>query len=168
MEALGRLFDVVPAFVPVDLNTADGATGLRVHLKNCQGVTFVFVKGAGTAGDDPDLDVQQHTAATGGTSSDLDVVAHFFRKEETTLDADETWTRSTQNVASEVDLGDTSAEVQGLYVVEVDASQLSDGYEWVSVNVTGTLAAAQLGAGLYILHGLAHQRSPELLPNPQA
>ncbi|GAA1749452.1 hypothetical protein [Nonomuraea bangladeshensis] len=168
MEALGRLFDIVPAFTPVDLNTNDGATGLRVHLKNCTGVTFVFFKGAGTAGADPDLAIKQHTAASSGTTADLAVATHFYRKEEATLDADETWTKVSQSASATVDLGDASAEVEGLYVVEISANSLSDGYEWVSVNVAATAANAQLGAGLYILHGLNVQRAPAKLVQPQA
>lgn len=163
MKALGRLFDIGTAFTPVDLNTSNGATGKRVSLKNAGGVTFVFFKGAGSAGEDPDLDIQEHNASTGGTSQDLDVVTEFYSKSETTLDNDETWTHSTQTAASEVDLGDASAEVEGIYVVHVEADQLSDGFDHVSMNVAVTAAAAQLGAGLYILHDLKVQRAPENL-----
>lgn len=162
---LGHLYNLAVCFTPVDLNTANGATGKRIHLRNYEGVDFVFFKAAGTAGEDPDLDVQEHNASTGGTTQDLDIVTEFFRMEETTLDADEQWTKTTQTAASEVDLGDASAEVEGLYVVHVDASQLSAGFEWVSINVAVTAAAAQLGAGLAILLGPKYKRSPELLVN---
>jgi hypothetical protein len=167
-DPLGYLFDIGSAFAPVDLNTANGATGHRVHLRNYEAVTFVFIKAAGTAGEDPDIDIVEHTAATGGTSADLDVVTEFYSKSETTLDGDETWTRSTQTAASEVELGDASAEVEGIYVVTVRAPQLSAGYEWVSANVAVTAAAAQLAAGIYIMTGLKIQRRPDLLAQPNA
>lgn len=163
MQGLGYIFDIGSAFSPVDLNTANGATGHRVHLRNAESCTFVFFKAAGTAGEDPDLDVQEHTANTGGTSRDLDIITEFYKKEETTLDGDETWVRVTQSAASEVDLGDASAEVEGIYVIHIPATSLSDDCEWVSVNVAVTAAAAQLGAGLYILHGLKQMREPTLL-----
>jgi hypothetical protein len=165
-KALGNLYDLSCGFTPVDLNTSNGATGKRVHLRNYDSVTFVFFKAAGTAGEDPDLDVQEHNASTGGTSQDLDIVTEFYSKSETTLDGDETWTRSTQTAASEVDLGDASAEVEGIYVVEVMAASLSAGFEWVSINAAVTAAAAQLGCCLYILNKPKYARAPELMDEP--
>lgn len=163
MQGLGLDFDLGSAFSPVDLNTANGATGHRVHLRNYESCTFVFIKAAGTAGEDPDLDVQEHTANTGGTSRDLDIITEFYAKTETVLDGDEVWVRSTQTAASEVELGDASAEVEGIWVVHIPAASLSDDCEWVSVNVAVTAAAAQLAAGIYIMHGLKIQREPTLL-----
>lgn len=160
MQALGRIYDIGSCFSPVDLNTANGATGHRIHLRNYDSVTFVFFKAAGTAGEDPDLDIQEHTAATGGTSRDLDIITEFYSKSETTLDGDEVWVRTTQTAASEVDLGDASAEVEGIYVVHVEAASLSADCQWISMNVAVTAAAAQLGAGLAILNGPKIQREP--------
>jgi hypothetical protein len=167
MEALGRLFDISTGAAPVDVSTA-AVTGKRVHLKNASAVTIVVFKGAGTAGDDPTFDLQEHTAASGGTSQDLDVINHYYVKQEATLDGDETWTKVTQSTASEVTGNGTSAEEQAIYVFEVSATQLSDGFEWISLNVADVGTNAQLGSVLYLLHGIAVQRSPENLPNPQA
>lgn len=168
MNPLGNILDVAHCFSPVDLNTADGATGARIHLQNYRACTFIFYKGAGTAGQDPDLDVQEHTAATGGTSRDLDVVTEFYYKSETTLDGDEAWSRTTQTAASEVDLGDASAEVEGIYVVHVEADSLSADCQWISINAAVTAANAQLGCCLAILTGLRYMREPTLLPQPNA
>lgn len=164
--ALGRLFDLSIGWSPVDLNTSNGATGARVSLRNAGGVAFVVVKAAGTAGEDPDFDVQQHTASSGGTSADLDVVTYFYAKEETTLDGDEQWVKTTQAAASEVDTGAASAEVEGLYVIEVLPEQLSDGYDYVSLNAAVTASNAQLGACIYVLYDLAVQRTPARLVAP--
>jgi hypothetical protein len=169
--ALGSRYDLALGFAPVDLNTSDGATGLRVHLKNYESVTFVVIKAAGTAGEDPTFDVVQHTASTGGTTSDLDVVTKYYVKSEATLDNDEIWSKVSQSAASEVvDPGGagTSAESQQLVVIEVHADQLSDGYEWVSLNAAVTAAAAQLCSALYILNAPSYQRAPELIPQPLA
>ena len=163
MHALGRIFDIGSAWTPVDFNTSDAATGHRIHLRNYEGVAFVMYKGAGTAGADPVLDVQEHTAASSGTSRDLDVITEFYKKEEATLDGDEVWVRTTQSAASEVNLGDTSAEQEGIYVIQIEASQLSADCQWVSVNVSATVANAQLISGLYILYGLKVEREPTLL-----
>lgn len=163
MEALGRLFNIASVIAPVDL-ASGAATGNRVHLKDCSGVAFVYVADAGTAGEDVDLDVQEHNAASAGTSQDLDVVTRWYSKREATLDNDETWTLHTQEAGSEVDLGADEGENQVLAVVEVSAKSLSDGFEWVSVNTTDSGATAgKLGAVLAITYDLTAQRAPEAL-----
>lgn len=165
-EGLGRLFDISAGIVPVDSQTA-AMTGKRVSLKNAGGVTIVVFKAAGTANDDPVLDLQQHTADTGGTTADLDIIDHYYIKQEATLDGDETWTRVTQAAASEVTLNTTSAETQMIVVIEVDARSLSDGYDYVSLDIADTGAAgAQLISCLYLLRDLAVQRTPANLVAP--
>lgn len=165
MEALGRLFNIASVIAPVDL-AGGAATGTRVRVSDCSGVAFVYFAEAGTAGEDVDLDVQQHTAASGGTTADLDVVTRWFSKRETTLDNDEVWVKHTQAAGSEVDLGDDEGENQIIAVVEVPVASLSDGYGWVSVNTTDSGATAgKLGCVLAITYDLQAQRSPELLPD---
>lgn len=164
--ALGRLFNVTPAIIPIDLS-AGARTGLRIHLKDYEGVAFVYLADAGTAGEDVDLDVQQYTAATSGTTADLDVVTQWHSKRETTLDGDEVWVTSTQAAGSEVDLGDDEGEAEVIAVVEVTSDQLSDGFEWVGINTTdpGT-TTGKLGCVLAILYGPKQQRAPASLPAP--
>lgn len=163
MKGLGKAFDIGSAFTPVDFNTADAATGHRVHLRNYDAIAFVLYKGAGTAGADPVVTVQEHNAATAGTSADLAVITEFYKKEETTLDGDEVWVKTTQAVAAAANMGLTSAEQEGIYVIEFEAGNLSAGFEWISCNIAATVANAQLVAGLYILTGLKIQREPSLL-----
>lgn len=163
MEALGRLFDLSCGVAPVDL--AGGAqTGNRVSLKNCSGATVVFFKEAGAAAEATTLDLQQHTVSTGGTPADLDIIDHYYLKSETTLDGDETWTKVTQSVASEVT--PAASDTQQILVFHVGADQLSDGYQYISVNTTDTTTAGQLGSILYILHDLNVQRAPANLVAP--
>jgi hypothetical protein len=169
MNGLGRLFDIGSAFTPVDFNTSDAATGHRIHLRNYESVAMVLFKGAGTAGADPVVTVQEHNASTGGTSQTLAVVDEFFKKEETTLDGDEVWARTAVDpVAGVINMGLTSAEQEGIYVIEIHAPQLSDDFEWVSFNIAATVANAQLVSGLYILHGLKYPRVPTNLPQLNA
>jgi hypothetical protein len=167
MKGLGRIFDIGSAFTPVDFNTSDAATGHRVHLRNYGAIAFVLFKGAGTAGADPVITVQEHNANTGGTSQSLAVIDEYFYKAETTLDGDETWTRATQALGATASV-DTWAEVELIAVVEVLAAQLSAGFEWVSCNIAATVANTQLVSGLYILHDLHIQRRPDLLAQPNA
>lgn len=166
MEGLGRLFDVVVGSAPAD-SVAAAITGNRVHMKNAQACTILVLTDGGST-DILDVDVQQATAASGGTIGDLDVVTHYYLKEATTFAGSETWTKVTQAAASEI-TNAGSASKQTLIAIEVDATSLSDGYEWLSINVPdqGT-NGTKFTAVLYILHGLTVQRNPVNLANPQA
>lgn len=163
MKGLGKAFDIGSAFTPVDFNTSDAATGHRVHLRNYDSIAFVLYKGAGTAGADPVVTVQEHNAATAGTSQNLAVITEFYSKTETTLDGDEVWVRTTQAAAATANMGLTTAEEEGIHVIEFESGSLSAGFEWISCNIAATVANAQLVSGLYILSGLKIQREPTLL-----
>lgn len=173
MEALGRLFDIGTGWVPVDLDTANGATGKRIALSGANAITFVVFLAVG-ATDDVVLDVQQHTAYTSGTSADLDAagvtgstgIDHFYIKSEATLDNDEIWAKVTQTAASEITLtGATYGDKQCIVVIEVDGAMLADGYTHVSLNCATTTSTAHLGACLYFVHEMRYQRKPANLPN---
>lgn len=166
-EALGRVLDISCDLAPYDTNAAAG-TGKRVSLKNAGGLTVVFFKGAGSGTDVPVLTFRQHTAGSGGTSANLAVVDHFYKKTAASLAGTETWSKVTQAASQTVTLtGD--ATNQGIYVFEIEADQLADGYTHVSVDIADTGAAgAQLGAVLHILRDLKVMRTPANLANPQA
>lgn len=162
--ALGRLFNVSAGAVPTDA-VAAAITGNRVHLKDARCCSFIVIASAGST-DILDLDLQEHNAATGGTSQDLDIITKYYYQDEATLDGDETWTEGSQTAASEItNVG--SASAQQLVVVEVRAEQLSDGFEWVSLNVPdlGT-NGTKFVAILNVLTGLEVMRKPTNLANP--
>lgn len=172
-EILGSVFDVGIGWAPVDLDTANGATGKRLSMTMHRSVTF-FVFLAVGATDDVVLDIQQHTAYTGGTSNDLDSAAvsdsngvdHFYIKSEALLDNDEAWAKVTQSAASEITLtGATYGDKQNIVAVTVDARQLGASYTHVSLNAATTTATAHLGSCLYVVHGLRYQRTPSRLFN---
>lgn len=164
MEALGRLFDISVGCVPTDA-VAGAVTGKRVSLKEAGGVTIVVVT-TGASTDITDVDLQQHTADTGGTTADLDIITSYYYKSEATLDGDETWTRGTQSAASEItNVGAASEEL--LLVIEVEASQLSDGYDYVSLDIPdlGTNGTRHC-AILYLLRDLQTMRKPANMAAP--
>lgn len=161
-EGLGRAFDLSVGAAPVDLSTA-GATGKRVSLQRSAACTIVVFKAAGTAGDDPTVTLKQHTAKSGGTSGNLAVIDHYYLKNATALDGTETWSKKTQTAAATIaDPGGagTSAESQQILAIPVRGEQLSDGYDYISLDVADVGANAQLGGVLYILHDLEVQRAP--------
>jgi len=175
MEGLGRIFDVGIGWMPVDLNTANGATGKRLAMMVGRSVTFLVAVGAAASGtDDLVLNLRQHTAYTGGTSADLDSVGasdstgidHEYIKSETLLDNDEKWVKVTQAAASEVTLvGATYAALEKLVIISVDARALGAGFTHISLDAAITTAAAQLGTCLYLVHELRYQRAPTKLFN---
>lgn len=157
-SALGRLFNISLGAVPADA-VAAAITGSRVHLKDAGGVSFVVVASAGST-DILDVDLQEHDAATGGTSQDLDIITKYYYQSETTLDGDETWTEGSQSAASEITNIGAASEEQ-LVVIEVRSEQLSDGFEWVSLNVPdlGTNGTKYV-AILNVVHDLMVMRKP--------
>lgn len=169
-HGLGRLYDYTSALSVADGSAGD-ITGNRIRLNNADGISFVAFYDAGVAGDDLKFDLQEHNASSGGTSQDLDIITVSYIKTETTLDGDETWTKITQSVASEVtDPGvtGTTAEEENIWVVEVLADQLSDGFDWISLNLLDFgSASTKFGGVLGVLFDLADQRAPENLAAPQ-
>ncbi|MFI1562197.1 hypothetical protein ACH4ZX_03885 [Streptomyces sp. NPDC020490] len=162
IEALGRLVDSSVGIAPVDLS-GGANTGKRVSLRNADAVKITLYKGAGTAGDDPVLTLKQHTASSGGTSANLAIIDHYYLKSATTLAGTETWSKVTQAAAATVsDPGGagTSAESQQIVVIEVQASQLSDGYSYVSLDIADVGTNAQIGCVLYDLYDLRAKRKP--------
>jgi hypothetical protein len=166
VEALGKLFDISLGYLNIDLNTS-GATGKRVSLKGASGCTIVCIVPATGGTEDLTFDVQQATASTGGTSNDMDSansatgIDHFYIKSGTTLAGTETWTRVTQTAASEVVVvGATYGASQCIVAIEVSASQLADGFSYISVNSPDPGSTARVCSVLYFLHGLEVQRKP--------
>jgi hypothetical protein len=166
VNALGNLYDIAPQWIPHADMAAGAQTGLRIHLNKHESVTFVVYLAAVSAGTDTFVpDVQQHTASTSGTTADLDVITVWYIKNEATLDNDEVWTRVTQSAGSEVSLtGATYATSQCIVVFEVDAAQLSDGYEWISIDMAdaGT-GGTRAGCALAILNKPYNARRPDRL-----
>ncbi len=163
---LGFGFDIGSVIVPIDLQ--DGTnTGHRIHMQNYGAITFVAYIGIGTAAQAPTFDLQEANALTGGTSQDLDIVDEYWQKEEAVLDGDETWARVTQTAASEVTDADWDDANQVLVAFTVRAEQLSDTYEWVSVNVAQP-GTAHIGCVFAIMHDLKVMRAPQNLVQPNA
>ena len=171
MEGLGRVYDISPCIIPVDLTTALN-TGLRVCLRDCDAVDLVVMTAVGTGGQDAVIDIQQANAATGGTAKDLDVIDKMYYKSEATLDGDELWVEQTQTKASEIAITALYpiAEEQDIAVFHIEAADLdfANGYYWVFLTIADVGANAQIGCAFAIRTGLNVQRKPSNLCNPQA
>jgi hypothetical protein len=163
MQALGRLFDIGLIAPPAATNGA--VTGKRIHMKNAAGVTFVFVGGVATGGDDIQVDLQEANASSGGTAQDLEVITDYWYKSAVAVDNSETWTHVEQSAASEIAVAaaaETDIE-QNILVFEVESTQLSDGYEWLSVNVPDLGTGDKTLTVLAFVRDLGVQRAPHNL-----
>ena len=142
---------LVPAFMPVD--GASGAlTGDRVSMKNYDRCVFILLASIGSAGEDPVISAQQHTAASGGTSADLTFTRIRHKVGATDINAVSDFTLVEQTAAASYDTDPIAgAENEALIAVEIKAEDLTDGYEFVSFNLADVGTGAQLVAGLYIL-----------------
>ncbi len=141
--------DIVAAFVPVDMSAAAN-DGDWVNLKNFGRCVAVLFGAAGTAGQDPIFKLQQATDSAGAGAKDL-----LF----TTIDAKvgalagvAGFTKVTQAAATSY-TDPVSAETQKIIAVEIRAEDLdvAGGFTHIQLSVADVGAAAQLGAGFYIM-----------------
>lgn len=127
--------------VPVDFNDA-AVTGVRVDIKNLKRLTFVVLLGAGTATSAHTFTLKQHDAASAGTTADLSVDNPYFHK----IGAATSFTKvQPSSAAADYDLHAILANSASVVVFEVLPEQLTEGYRWVSLNVTDA-GGAQLGS----------------------
>lgn len=164
MHGLGRLFDIGLIAPPAATNGA--VTGKRIHMKNASGVTFVLVGGVASAGDDIQVDLQECNASSGGTARDLNVITEYWYKSAVAMDNSETWTHVTQTAASEIAVAAaaTTDIQQNILVFEVESTSLSDGYEWLSVDVPDLGTGDKTLTVLAFTRDLDVQRAPHNLP----
>lgn len=113
MEALGRLFNIVPV-----------ADGTFVNLTKASGVTFIGVKSGGDT-----YTVQSSATASGG--ADLDTVVHWY--EMSAADGSVTWTKHADQVADAAVV--TTAFVASIFV---SATALPAGHKYVKCTSTST------------------------------
>lgn len=159
MHGLGRVFDLSVGFAPVDTQTGVN-TGKRIAMRAGTSVSVILFKGAGTGTDVPVFTLNEHTANTSGISQTLAKITTWHRKSGTTIVGTETWTTTTQAAGATLTLTGEATK-QGIYVFDVEAASLSDGFTHISVDVADTgSAGAQLAGLLYLPHDLVIQRSP--------
>lgn len=140
---------IVAGFVPVDMS-AGANNGDWVSMKNFSHIAIVFIKAAGTAGDDPTLTINQAKDVSGTDSKALNFTNLHVKQG--TLSGIGEFTKITQaegNTYTEA----TSAEKQAVWVVEFDVMDLdiNNGFDCVQAAVADIGNNAQLGCVLYIL-----------------
>lgn len=140
---------IVSAILPVDASAAAN-NGDWVSLKNYQRCTVILFKAAGTAGDDPVITLKQATDVSGSGAKELNFTRLDVKKG--TLTSVGVFTAVTQAAANTY-TDDTSAEAQGIFVIDVTSEMLdrSNGFDCVQLSIPDVGTNAQLLCGLYIL-----------------
>lgn len=147
--------NIVPAWGEnvVDMDT--NADGDWVSLKGYGKVGILFVKEAGTAGDDPTLTLQQASDVAGTGVKVLNAIdTYWIKQAATSLASTGTFTKTTQTADEQIVFNATSAEQSLIAYFEIDAEDLDvdNGFDCIRVNVA--LAAnggPQWGTCLYFL-----------------
>tara|TARA_R100000808_G_scaffold5235_1_gene16070 strand:- start:5236 stop:5736 length:501 start_codon:yes stop_codon:yes gene_type:complete len=140
---------IVSAFAPVDMSAAAN-DGDWFNCANYQRVVVLFVKGAGTAGDDPTLTITQ-ASDNSGTGEKALTFTDIWYKQDTSLAATATFTHTTQTAASSY-TDATSAEDQAIWVLEFSTDELdvAGGFTHIQASVGDVGTNAQLGCAIYI------------------
>jgi hypothetical protein len=147
--------NIVPAWAEnvVDMDT--NQTGDYISLKGYGKVGILFVKEAGTAGDDPTLSVYQAKDVAGTDVKDLNGFATYWIKQAATnLTAVGTFTKTTQTADEDLAFNATSAEQCLIMYCEIDAEDLDvdNGFDCIRVDVAlAASGGAQWGTCLYFL-----------------
>lgn len=159
MEAFLMEKAIVKAVIgPVDLDTGAN-TGNRVDMKDLERVTFICAAAAGTTPSSHTFTLKQHTLASAGTSADLEVSNPYYHQ----LAAATSFTKvQPSTAAAAYDLDSIIVDAKYVVVFEVLASQLTDGYRWVSLDQTDA-GGAQIGVVLAIGHAAGSKPSYSLV-----
>ena len=141
----GHTVNVLP---PQDLSGGP-VTGDRFTMRNHSHVSIILTIGENAAGAGVGVVVKECNAASGGTAT---AIAFQYAAEETA--AGDTLGALTTATTAGFDLHASTANL--IYVIELNSEDLSDGYEWVELNIEDA-ASTTLGAATAILSGGRYQ-----------
>ena len=172
MSALGGMFDVHPAFLPVDMsggaNTGDWFNASRYHS-----VGIMLTKALGTAGQDPTITVSQATdnAGTGSKALNLPTKASSFvwkKQAATDLTATAAWANASADVTNNTLTNGTLAEEAAIVFIEIpcDLLDADGGFDYIQASVADVGGAAQLGVVHYFGFEPRYQTRPDLVASP--
>jgi hypothetical protein len=145
---MGHVVNVLP---PKDVS--GGATGDRFKMTNYAHASILVTFGVTVAGS-PTILVKECTAASGGTATAI----AFNYYAETTAAGD---TLGAKTAATSAGIS-ASPNNSIMYLIELDARELSDGSEWVEASITDLSTSSNLASIVAILSGsrYAETQSP--------
>lgn len=156
---------IAMGIAPIALTTA--RTGYPVCIKHYRRVGVLFVKGIGTAGDDPTLTIQQGTDIAFGTLKALNFDTVYVKQDLTKLSDVAQWTKVTRTggAITNTFTDDTSAEQMAAWWVEFQAEQFDakNGYDCIRASISDVGTNPQLGCVLYFGGDPLYPAAPELM-----
>ena len=158
MGPITEFLQIAAGFVPVNLATAAN-NGDWVSFADFNRLAIVLFKGAGTAGEDPTITVEQATAAAGTGNKALNFTT-VYKKQGADLAAIGQFTTVTQ-AAGNTFTHDALAEEQAIVVIDVKSSDLdvNNGYQFVQAKIADVGSGAQIGCVLYLAYGAKYQQA---------
>jgi hypothetical protein len=171
-RALGNVLDISVGINLVADLAAGNNTGKRFHMRNYETLGILFYKNAASAGsDDIVLTLKESNAASGGTLQALSAITDVYYKAiASPLVGTEVWTEVTQAKGSTFTIAGASfATFQGMWYFDVDAASMSDGFQWLSLDIADPGSGGTINGGVfYIATELKILRKPDLLAQPNA
>lgn len=144
-------------------------TGDYVCMKDWRNLAIVVHFADGSAGDDVRVALYQATTAAGGSAAVLNALSTgriFTKQGAADVTAVGQWTQETQATADELYTHADSGEQSGLYVLEVEATDLTAGFDWVRADIIGIAnTAAKLACAEYILWNPRYSHGATVMPS---
>lgn len=141
--------------VPADSQGSGGLAVPAINMKDALRATLVFIKGTGTAGDDPTIAFTQGDGISSGALSNAKALTAVeradTRRHATAIPT--TWTAETQAAAASFTSA-TLAEEKGVIAIDItpDMLDVDNGFHAVRAAVADTgSAGAQLGVLFWIV-----------------
>lgn len=139
--------DFAAGFVPVNMASADN-DGDWVNISEYDGIAILFFAAAGTAGQDPTIEVKQAKSGTGTDEKDF-LFSRVWVKKATDIKTVGKATLVTRDADEDFTAGDL-AEKQKMIGIYVRCDQLDSGFTHIAANVGDVGANSQIGCILYI------------------
>ena len=160
LELFTDEYQVVPGLLPVDLATANN-TGKFVSAKNYHTAAILFIKKAGTNGEDHVLTLNQATTVAGASKKAL-VFDRYQYKVAADITTVGIFTRVTNNALSTLTVAGVT---QAMVIIDVPLRQMdiAGGFDCFSLDVSapGSTAGA-LGTYFYLLGEARFDQSIQL------
>jgi hypothetical protein len=144
-------------------------TGDYVCVKDWRNLAVVVHFADGTAGDDVRVAMYQAKDAAGTDAAVLNCLSTgriYHKLGAADVTAVGQWTQATQATADELYTHADSGEQSGLYVLEIEASDLTAGFDWVRADIIGIAnSAAKLACAEYILWNGRFNHEATVMPS---
>ena len=140
-----HIVNVIP---PVDLSGGP-MVGDRFSMKNHDHASILVTVGANAAGASVGVTLKECTLASGGTAT-----ARTFKYAAETAVAGDTLGALTDATVAGFDLHASNDNIT--YVIEIGASELSAGYEWLELNIADA-SSTTLASAVAVLSGGRYQ-----------